>query len=115
MKTLGAFIRENRVRMVCAYADSNPSMPEWRDARHFLVTLKVGRRSMRLHFSQGSGHTAEPTAADVLDCLASDASSVNSARDFEDWASDLGYDVDSRKAHATFEACQKQAEQLSNC
>lgn len=53
-----------------------------------------------------------PTVAEVLDCLASDASSVDGAGSFEDWASDLGFDSDSRKAEDTYRATAKQANEL---
>jgi len=46
-----------------------------------------------------------PTLADVLYCLLSDANGVEQT--FEEWASDLGYDSDSRKALKTYMACQK--------
>ena len=48
-----------------------------------------------------------PTAADVLGCLISDFTSIG--RTFEDWASDLGYDTDSRKAERTYLLVQSQA------
>ena len=67
---------------------------------------------MTVYFTMGSAHTAEPTAAEVLDCLASDAASVVNARDFTDWASDLGYDTDSRKAEQTYQACVKSTADL---
>ena len=38
-----------------------------------------------------------PTPADILNCLASDASAYENAKDFEEWASEYGYDTDSRK------------------
>lgn len=53
-----------------------------------------------------------PTCSDVLDCLASDASMVDNARHFEDFASDLGYDTDSRKAERIYHACMEQANKL---
>lgn len=46
-----------------------------------------------------------PEAAGVLYCLASDAGGVQNSRGFEDWAADLGYDADSRKAEAIYRAC----------
>jgi hypothetical protein len=48
----------------------------------------------------------EPVLADVLYCLVSDAQSVTYASGFEDWAADMGYDDDSRKAEAAYRACQ---------
>jgi hypothetical protein len=41
---------------------------------------------------------------DVLACLASDASALDCAS-FEEWAADLGYDTDSRKAETVYRAC----------
>lgn len=103
MKTIKQFIREHGIKIRCEYANRNPSMPDWRDANHFKVCLTArngdGRRhQMTLHFSQGYGIQGEPDAASVLDCLASDASTVDGCNGFEDWASELLYDVDSRKA-----------------
>lgn len=81
------------------------------------------RRSFSFYFSQGSAHTQDPTLADVLDCLASDASGYENAKPrnhserpdsaaFLNWASDYGYDPDSRKAEKTFRAIKRQSEQL---
>lgn len=44
-----------------------------------------------------------PTAEEILDSLASDVSSID--QPFEEWASEYGYDTDSRKAEKTYEAC----------
>lgn len=55
---------------------------------------------------------APPTASEVLDCLASDASSYDNTQDFEDWAGDYGYDTDSRKAEHTYRAIAEQAKAL---
>lgn len=45
-----------------------------------------------------------PELRDVLYCLVSDASALD-ARSFEDWASEYGYDADSRKAEQTYRDC----------
>ena len=45
-----------------------------------------------------------PDGADILWCLLSDASALDCGT-FEEWASDLGYDTDSRKAEKTYRAC----------
>ena len=52
------------------------------------------------------------TAKDVLESLFLDASSYENARDFTDFASDMGYDEDSRKAEATYKACGRIAAKL---
>jgi len=53
-----------------------------------------------------------PDAATVLDCLASDSSSYDNARNFDDWCSEFGYDSDSRKAERTYRICGEQAKAL---
>ena len=46
----------------------------------------------------------EPDPVDVIASLVMDSSVLDSGG-FEDWASDLGYDIDSRKAEAVYRAC----------
>lgn len=45
-----------------------------------------------------------PSITDVLHCLVSDAGALDHGS-FEDWASNLGYDADSRKAEKIYRAC----------
>lgn len=56
----------------------------------------------------------EPTKFDVMSCLCSDAQTLESARNFEEWASDLGMDSDSRKAEKIYRATQDQTQMLRN-
>jgi len=68
------------------------------------VTLRYQGRQMTVPFYTGSA-IGEVNAPDVLHCLISDTqSAVNS---FEDWCADFGYDTDSRKAEAIYNACQR--------
>jgi len=46
-----------------------------------------------------------PTLRDVLYSLVRDSQSVLDAPCFEEWASELGYDTDSREAERTHQAC----------
>ena len=46
-----------------------------------------------------------PTAIDVIHCIISDARAASSS--FDEWCSECGYDMDSRKALATYDACIK--------
>lgn len=55
----------------------------------------------------------EPSAADVLYCLATDADVLNYSG-FDQWAGEFGMDTDSRKAEATYRACLEIALQLRN-
>lgn len=47
-----------------------------------------------------------PSLEDVMHCILLDADVLNYAT-FEDWAPDLGYDPDSRKAYEIYQACLK--------
>jgi hypothetical protein len=51
-----------------------------------------------------------PTAASVLHSLMRDSSAASQS--FDSWCSEYGYDTDSRKAYATYEACQRNADKL---
>lgn len=53
-----------------------------------------------------------PNLSDVLDNLASDAATVDSAGRFEDWADELGFDSDSRRAESIYDTCRAQAHKL---
>jgi hypothetical protein len=81
---------------------------------HFAYTVRLNRgdESIRVPWRQGLALTDSPTAADVLESLLSDAAGVENAESFEDWASEYGYDSDSRRAFATWEACKAQTDQL---
>ena len=125
--TLGEFCTRNRISMTAECADANPNMQEremdhWkvRFTRHqdFTRTGNVYRfhgkilARMTMYFSMGYGHAGkEPTAEDVLDCLASDASSVDQGS-FDEWCRSFGYDEDSRTAERTYKACEKGAAKL---
>jgi hypothetical protein len=91
------------------------------------VTLVHGRETITSPFRTGIGlstrkfsdYTSKwvvtpkpPSVADILDSMASDSSGWENARDFDDWASDYGYDTDSRKAHHTYEIVGDQAKRL---
>lgn len=52
-----------------------------------------------------------PHAASVLHSLILDSSAVGQS--FESWCADFGYDSDSRKAYATYEECQRNADKLA--
>jgi hypothetical protein len=112
--TIKALVSRWGVQIESTSTDTNPSAPDWKDANHYRVTLRTRtpRRQLSTYFSQGYGITGDPTASGVLSCLVSDAAGVDNARSFEEWASDYGFDADSRKAERTFKACQEQARKL---
>lgn len=90
-----------------SYAGDFGSGTNWYD-----VTLKMGRRTLTVPFGMGPALTHEPTAAEVLDCLVSDAAGYDNARDFSDWASEYGYSEDSRKAEQTYRIIGNQSAEL---
>jgi hypothetical protein len=73
--------------------------------------IEVARRTDR-HVSaddRRKAHDAKVTAYDVLACISGD---VNTPETFDDFCGEYGYDVDSRKAYATWERCAKFAAEL---
>ena len=118
------FVKQQYITLSAEWTERNPYMddPEWERVAapdHWKVTLRrrdpeTGKRyQMTTYFSMGVGYGGrEPVVEEVLDSLAMDASGVENARDFEDWASEYGYDTDSRKAERSYRACQKTAAQL---
>lgn len=99
--------------------DRNPNMQEAGPCMdHWICKLRrrikgVPNRTMQVHFSKGLGHNGKPPELqEVLDCLASDCGTVESSRDFTEWANDLGYEVDSRSAEKIYRTVLKQARRL---
>lgn len=130
--TLAQFLTEQETKgrpigFDCHRAERNPLMvsdDRWaREASHWYCFFTFQDREFSCHFSQGSAHKDPPTAEDVLECLLSDARSVlpewdesNGAADvvvpFEEWASDLGFDPDSRKAERSYNVTVEQTRKL---
>ena len=73
-------------------------------------TVDGKRKRMTIDYFTGPAITEEPTAADVFYCLIMDWS--GSECTFEEWADELGYDTDSRKAERIFKAVQRQSRRL---
>lgn len=116
-RTLEQFIAEQQLEMSVRPVKRNPNM-QIQMPRNFECCLtRVGRGNsteMVVYYSQGSAHMKPPTLAAVLDCLASDASGVEEAKAFEEWASEYGYDTDSRGAEQTYNICKAQAKALKD-
>lgn len=123
--TLRAFLARHGITAEAFLIDQRPDqlmgdMPA--GSRHWRVVLHGAplhpgssakcRRQLTVYFSQGPAIEHEPSAEDVLDCLASDWASWDNARDFAEWASEYGYDTDSRKAEAIWREIGRQAAQL---
>lgn len=102
--TMDQFIADNELRMVARPAKSNPNMEDGEKMDHWVCNIFVKNGDMwPVPFSQGKGHKGQwPSLADVLDCIASDSAGYENAGSFEDWASEYGYDTDSRKAERIY-------------
>lgn len=115
-ETLPAFIARNQLtfQAVRVPARTDGCMSDMRGASHFLCVIgqegKGNPATLATFYSMGSAHKTAPRLADVLDSLATDSSMAESS--FADWCGECGYDADSRKAFATFEACQEIAAKL---
>lgn len=71
---------------------------------------KMNPRSIAWHEIEKTRKPKAPHAADVLYSVISDSSACEMS--FSDWCAEFGYDTDSRKALATYEACQQNADKL---
>src|SRR5271165_6455916 len=99
--TVGEFCTRNGISMTAERVERNPNFVDSEDMDHWKVVFTRRGCSqvfrMTTYFSMGRGHHgAEPEAGGVLECLASDSASVTES--FEEWARDMGYSTDSRKA-----------------
>jgi hypothetical protein len=95
-----------RVSCVAEYGGA-PYREDWPDAHPYKVRLRYQGRKLTVPFYMGPALESEPSAADVLACLVSDV--YAGEQTFEDFAYDMGFDTDSRKAEATWRACAKLA------
>lgn len=95
MATMKEFAQQHGVTVTFTEVSENPHMKGMdRGARHYKVVLRAHGRSMTLHFSKGSALPYGVYAHEVLNALASDWSSIQSASGVQDWAREMGLDFD---------------------
>lgn len=111
-----SLIEKRGITITVHRVDQNPNMPDSDHMDNWRIALKrPGGKIMGTYFSKGIGHKgAKPTVDEVLECLISDAWTVKNSNSFEDWAAELGYDEDSRKAEKTYKIIKKQSEELED-
>ena len=85
------------------YGATGETPEGFKNANEYTVTFSRDGAERSFDFFKGKANTSEPTAVEVLECLVLDFTYSDSTT-FEDWASELGFDSDSRKAYATYEA-----------
>ena len=112
MMTFDEFATEAELTFTCEKQGSNPNMTDMpQGSTHWLCTLSRSDKSMAVPFSMGPAHTSPPTLSGVLECLRMDSSATDTDS-FEEWADDLGYDSDSRKAERIYNTCVQQGAEL---
>ena len=80
-------------------------------ARHYKCTLKMGPKRMTVYFSVGSA-VGDISTEDVLNCLLADANGFDYLSGFEGWATQYGYETDSREAEKIYKAVVHQSKRL---
>ena len=76
------------------------------------VTLRLEGRQMTTPFFMGAAHTKPPEVADVLDCMLSDASIIENAPEWQEFAGETGYDPDSLSGYQTWQRTRRQTKRL---
>lgn len=105
-------VETHKITMKSVTANSNPNMPDWKDARHYRITLYFNGRKITTPYTRGSALPNEFTAGEVLDCWINDARSIESSRNYGDWCNCFGYDQQSPEAQRTYKAVKRHTEQL---
>lgn len=90
-----------RVTMTSDQRGVSDGAPIWAK-QEWRVTLRHNGRRMTFPY-YGGGSASDPTCDDVVESLTMDASALS--QDFAEWCDEFGYDVDSRQAHKTYNAC----------
>ena len=106
MMTIEEFIEMHAVRMKeCNKIHQSPYMPDFKGDHWEVILHRPGKGVSEFvtYFSKGIGHKGKkPTVSEVLDCIASDAAGYENSKNFENWATDYGYDPDSRRAETIY-------------
>lgn len=107
--TVADVAKECRLSFRLGDRPDDHSMPD--GARHYRCVLSRGKRRFTFWYSMGPALERDPDVAEVLDSLLMDANCVR-WDSFEQFCHEYGYDQDSRKALATYKACEKTAKSL---
>ena len=111
-QTLPEFITAHGITGRIYQADAGTKPPEdFTGAKCWRVRLTNARGEVLTTPFYTGAAIERPTVADVLACLALDY--IEPGQTFEDWAPDLGYSTDSRRALALFHAVEEQSRALS--
>lgn len=94
----------------CTPVDERPDATDFvAGSRHWYCSItRGGERLFNVYYSQGPAYSHTPDAGDVMGSLFKDmVDSVTEdfEADFKEWATNIGYDTDSRKNERLFRAC----------
>jgi hypothetical protein len=103
MSELEALCEKRHISCVAHYGGAE--VPEgWAHGTHpYKVHLRYKGRKLTTPFFMGPACEREPSAADVLSVLLTDASCGDMS--FDEFCRNMGLDTDSRKAERTWKAC----------
>jgi hypothetical protein len=91
--------------------DEENMLYAWRNNPH--ATFKDKALQAKVAAKVAAFQKVKPALADVLRSLLSEGEAFFNAESFESWATKLGYDPDSRKAEATWKACDETGRALA--
>lgn len=107
------FIEKHNITSSITHLCLNPetNQDDWK------VSISYKGKKYTFDYHTGIGHRkngnpVKPNLKDILYCVASDCQSLDGCLDYESWASDFGYDPDSRKGEAIYRAVQKEASNM---
>ena len=115
MKTLQQIIEGLNIKYEARQVARRPDGVTW-GATFYRIRIRCGSHRMTTYWSQGGALTEAPSLADVLDCLASDAASLENAKDFAEFATESGYnngtEAGLREAQRVYKAVCRTSAQL---
>jgi len=101
-KPLDQIIQDLEISIERHPIDAPQSAPSWTDNMDaYRVTLRYDGRQFSLNFYQGKGHKDHPTAAQVIECLASDLNCIESCDSLADFRAEFGDETSPAIYHAT--------------
>lgn len=85
---------------------------DWKKtANKYKAKIIYNKKSMTIVFYTGSGWKKDPVLDDILGSILQDITYLDYG--FEDFANEMGYDPDSRKAEKIYKEIQKQAKKIN--
>ena len=110
-KTLPALIEELGVTLKIRHRAHPSYATDWQiKANCYRVTLNYQGRTYSLYYYQGKGITRDPSVSDVIACLSSDLSILNSCDTLECFGDCLGWNSETAN---TYRAVKRQSARYS--